>query len=261
MDSVRFGLALRALRRHRAWTQEQLAERAHLSQAVVSRAERGEAASLTLHTLDALAEALGASTSVRILWHGEALDRLLDAAHAGLVDEVIRILRAQGWEVVAEATFSHYGERGSVDVLAFHPGHRALPIIEVKSVVPDMQTLLSGIDRKARLGPTLAAQRGWRPATVSRLLVLPDDRTARRRLEQHGPPCGSRSRRGPAKCVAGWPTPPGCSPASCSCQPVKGRLLVSGLRHRAGTAPHGPTQPAALEPKGSRRNPVLADER
>jgi len=109
MDSVRFGLALRALRRHRAWTQEQLAERAHLSQAVVSRAERGEAASLTLHTLDALAEALGASTSVRILWHGEALDRLLDAAHAGLVDEVIRILRAQGWEVVAEATFSHYG--------------------------------------------------------------------------------------------------------------------------------------------------------
>jgi len=201
MDSVRFGLALRALRRHRAWTQEQLAERAHLSQAVVSRAERGEAASLTLHTLDALAEALGASTSVRILWHGEALDRLLDAAHAGLVDEVIRILRAQGWEVVAEATFSHYGERGSVDVLAFHPGHRALLIIEVKSVVPDMQTLLSGIDRKARLGPTLAAQRGWRPATVSRLLVLPDDRTARRRLEQHGatvrvaPPAGTREVR------------------------------------------------------------------
>jgi len=185
MDPVRLGLALRALRRQRAWTQEQVAERAHMSQAVVSRAERGEAASLTVHTLNAVAVALGASISVRILWHSEALDRLLDAAHAGLVDEVIRILRNHGWEVVAEATFSHYGERGSVDVLAFHPVRRALLIVEVKSVVPDMQALLGGLDRKARVGPTLAAQREWRPLTVSRLLVLPDDRTARRRLEQH----------------------------------------------------------------------------
>jgi transcriptional regulator with XRE-family HTH domain len=212
MDPVRLGLALRALRRHRAWTQEQVAERAKMSQAVVSRAERGEGASLTLHTLNAIAEALGASTSVRILWHGEALDRLLDAARAGLVDEVIRILRIHGWEVVAEATFSHYGERGSIDVLAFHPGRRALLIVEVKSVVPDIQALLAGIDRKARLGPTLAAERGWRPLTVSRLLVLPD-RTARRRLAQHAAtvrvalPAGTREVRSwladPASALAG----------------------------------------------------------
>jgi transcriptional regulator with XRE-family HTH domain len=210
MDPVRIGLALRALRRQRGWTQEEVAGRARVSQAVVSRAERGEAASLTLRSLTAVVEALGATASVRVLWHGEALDRLLDAAHAGLVDEVIRLLRAHGWEVVAEATFSHYGERGSVDVLAYHPGRRALLIVEVKSVVPDMQALLAGIDRKARLGPSLAAQRGWRPASVSRLLVLPDDRTARRRLERHAATMGvalpARTRE-----VRRWITDPTCA--------------------------------------------------
>jgi len=72
-----------------------------------------------------------------------------------------------------------------VDVLAFHPLLGALLIVEVKSAVPDMQDMLAGVDRKARLGPQLAADRGWRVRSVSRLLVLPDGRTARRRLVDH----------------------------------------------------------------------------
>ena len=185
MDTVRFGLAIRALRRHRGWTQGFLAGRAGISQAAVSRAERGDAASQTLGTLERIAEALGARASLRLFWHGEALDRLLDAVHAGLVDQVVILLRANSWEVVTEATFSVYGERGSVDVLAYHAGFGALLIVEVKSVVPDMQDMLAGIDRKARLGPHLATDRGWPVRSSSRLLVLPDDRTARRRLAQH----------------------------------------------------------------------------
>jgi len=185
MDPVRFGLAVRALRRHRNLTQAELADRARVSQSAVSRAERGDAWTLTLRTLERIAEGLGARASVRLFWHGEELDRLLDAAHAGLVEQVIRILRANGWEIVAEATFNVYGERGSVDVLAFHPLLGALLIVEVKSVVPDMQAMLAAIDRKSRLGPKLAAERGWRVRSVSRLLVLPDDRTARRRLVDH----------------------------------------------------------------------------
>jgi transcriptional regulator with XRE-family HTH domain len=185
MDPVPFGLAIRALRRHRGLTQAELADRAGISQAAVSRAERGDASTLTVRTLERIAEALGARTSLRLFWHGEELDRLLDAAHAGLVEQVVAILRANGWEVVPEATFSIYGERGSVDVLAFHPGFGALLIVEVKSAVPDMQAMLAGIDRKVRLGPSLAKDRGWRVRSVSRLLVLPDDRTARRRLSDH----------------------------------------------------------------------------
>ena len=103
-----------------------------------------------------MAEALGARLSVRVYWHGEELDRLLDAAHAGIVDQVVALLVANGWEVVPEATFNHFGERGSVDVLAWHPIHRALLIIEVKSVVPDVQALLAGVDRKVRIAPAIA---------------------------------------------------------------------------------------------------------
>jgi transcriptional regulator with XRE-family HTH domain len=213
VDSVRFGNALRALRRHRRWTQAQVARRAHVSQASVSRAERGEAWSLTVRTIHAIAEALGARASVRVFWQGEGLDRLLDAAHAGLVDQVVEVLVSEGWQVVPEATFNEFGERGSIDVLAWHPVHGALLIVEVKSAMPDVQALLSGVDRKARIGRKLAELRGWRVRTVSRLIVFPEDRTTRRRVRAHastfrlGYPAANREvrrwLREPAGAIAG----------------------------------------------------------
>ncbi len=185
MDAVRLGQAIRALRRRRGWTQQRLGEASGTSQGAVSRCERGDAHTLTCRTIVKIAEALGARATVSIHWHGEELDRLLDAAHAGLVEVVVRLLRTSGWTVVPEATFSVYGERGSIDVLAFHPATGALLVIEVKSAVPDMQGMLSTLDRKVRLAPGLAKERGWVVRTVSRLLVLPDDRTARRRVADH----------------------------------------------------------------------------
>jgi transcriptional regulator with XRE-family HTH domain len=182
VDPVRIGLALRSLRRRRGWTQAQLGARASVSQSAVSRAERGDAADLTVRTLARIASALGARVTMQILFQGAALDRLLDATHAGLVNEVVTLLRAGGWEAVPEATFSAYGERGSIDVLAFHPATGSLLVVEVKSVVPDMQAMLAGVDRKVRLAPAIARERGWAPRNVSRLLVLPEDRTARRRV-------------------------------------------------------------------------------
>lgn len=185
VEAVRFGLAIRAVRRERGWTQAELALRARVSQAPVSRAERGSAWQIPVRTLTRIADALGARVAVRLLWQGEALDRLLDAAHAGLVDDAVTILTRHGWEVVPEATFSVFGERGSIDVLAFHPATGALLVIEVKSTVPDMQAMLASIDRKVRLAPRIAAERGWQVRSVSRLLVLPDDRTSRRRVASH----------------------------------------------------------------------------
>jgi hypothetical protein len=78
-----------------------------------------------------------------------------------------------------------FGERGSIDVLAFHPSTGSLLVIEVKSVIPDVQATLVGIDRKARLAAGIARDRGWRVRTVSRWLVVPGDRTTRRRIERH----------------------------------------------------------------------------
>ena len=58
-------------------------------------------------------------------------------------------------------------------------------MIEVKTVVPDIGGMLATLDRKVRLARELAEARGWRVRVVSRLLVLPEARTARRRIDDH----------------------------------------------------------------------------
>jgi hypothetical protein len=58
-------------------------------------------------------------------------------------------------------------------------------VIEVKSVVPDLQATLVVLDRKTRLGAEIARQRGWVARGVSRILVLADGRTTRRRVAEH----------------------------------------------------------------------------
>ncbi len=185
MDVIRLGLGYRALRQRRLLTQAQLGSRARVSGSVVSRIERGRADRVALHTLVRVSAALDARIDVRLLWQGERLDRLLDVQHARLVDLVLEILSSSAWGVATEASFNVYGERGSIDILAYHPATRSLLVIEIKSVVPDMQSMLAALDRKGRLARDVARERGWDVASVSRLLVLPNDRTARRRVEDH----------------------------------------------------------------------------
>src|SRR3954471_5898038 len=148
VDAVRIGRSLRALRHRLAWRQEDLADRAHVSQSAVSRAERGQLAGLSIRALDRLVTALGAQLDVRMLYQGERLDRLLDAGHAAAVERVIRMLVADGWEAVAEVSFAIYGERGSIDVFARHLATGRLLVVEVKTVVPDIQAMLIALDRK-----------------------------------------------------------------------------------------------------------------
>lgn len=185
MDLRRVSRAVRALRMRRGWRQSDLAREAGLSRSVVGRVERAEQGGLTLDALVALAGALGATIDVVIRWHGEGLDRLLDEGHATLVDRVVAWLRSLGWEVAVEVSFARAGERGSIDVLAWHAVRRALVVIEVKSVTPDMQAMLYGLDRKGRLGPEIARARGWDVRTTARVLVLWDTRTNRRRITAH----------------------------------------------------------------------------
>ena len=132
--------------------------------------------------LDAACSALGADLDVRIRWHGEGLDRLLDASHADLVNRVVQLLGVNGWESAVEVSFNHFGERGAVDVLGWHPTASALLIVEVKSVVPDAQAMVSSHDRKARLAGVIGRSRGWDADVVGRLLVIADTSTSRRRV-------------------------------------------------------------------------------
>lgn len=166
-------------------TQAQLGSRARVSGSVICRIERGHADRVAVHTLVRVAAALDARIDVRLLWQGEGLDRLLDARHARLVDQVLEILTSSAWEVATEVSFNIYGERGSIDILAFHLATGSLLVIEIKSVVPDMQSMLAALDRKGRLARDVARERGWQVSSVSKLLVLPNDRTARRRVDDH----------------------------------------------------------------------------
>jgi len=97
------------------------------------------------------------------------------------------MLAAAGWDVHLEVTFQVRGERGSIDVLALQPARRAALVVEVKSVVPDMQSMLASLDRKVRLLPIILRERGWGDGheAVSQVLFLPGDRTSRRRVERH----------------------------------------------------------------------------
>lgn len=140
---------------------------------------------MTLEVLEHVAAPLGLVLDLVPRWHGEGLDRLLDEAHASLVDALVRRYAEAGWEVAVEVSFAIDGERGSIDVLAFHPATRVVAVSEVKSVVPDVQAMIHALDRKARLAAQIGATRAWQPELVLRMLVLNDDRTARRRIDRH----------------------------------------------------------------------------
>jgi transcriptional regulator with XRE-family HTH domain len=182
VDVIGFGRGMRALRIRRAWTQEDLGRRAGMSRGAVARIEQGRADGLTVKSLERLATALGGRVLVRLSWNGEGLDRLLDARHAATVEQVVRILRRADWLVATEVSFNEFGERGSYDVLAFHPATGALLVIEVKTVVPDVTGTLSTFDRKGRLAPGVARRLGWLPTSTSRLLVIVDTRSSRQRV-------------------------------------------------------------------------------
>lgn len=230
MDLIRFGRGIRALRLRRRWRQQDLADAAGISRPVVARIEAGDR-SVPVEKLEKAAAGVGARTDLRLLWNGEALDRLLDAAHAGLVDAVVRHLVAAGWEVATEATFWIRGERGSIDILAWHAATRMVLVIEVKSVVPDVQAMLASLDRKVRLALEIARERGWSPVAVGRLLVIGENRTSRRRIDGHAATFASTFPHRSVE-VRRWIAAPNAA------LPLRGLWFLSGAlqvstRHRA----------------------------
>lgn len=186
MDAVRVGSSVRALRIRRSWRQEDLAAAAGVSRDEVSRVERGRVGEVSVGSLSRMAVALEADLDVRLRWRGEAMDRLLDRAHAGLVDETVRCLQADGWEAAVEVSFSKWGERGSIDVFARHVETATVLVVEVKSVIPDSQATMHALDRKTRLAPGIARDRGWECRRVARLLVVGESSTSRRRVAALG---------------------------------------------------------------------------
>lgn len=176
------GRQLRALRIRKEFRQEDVGLSAKLSRATISRLERGKVEEVAVGVLVRAAAALGATVDIRLRWNGEQLDRLLDEAHAWLIEGVVLMLRASGWDVAVEVSFSVWGERGSIDVFAYHRLTGIVLVVEVKSILPDSQATIHGLDRKTRLAAKLAEDRGWKCRGVARLLVVGATDTSRRRV-------------------------------------------------------------------------------
>ncbi|MGZ8475171.1 MAG: helix-turn-helix domain-containing protein [Candidatus Limnocylindria bacterium] len=178
--------AIRYLRDREHLRQVDLAARAEVSRPTISRLERGIVRGVPLGTIESVAAALGASVEVIVRWHGEQLDRLIDTAHAWLQQEAAASLTAAGWTARPEVSFNHFGDRGRVDLLAFHAPLGLLLVVEVKGSLGDLQETLGRLDVKVRLGRSLADQSGWAGVRgIGPAFVFADTRSVRRTLAQH----------------------------------------------------------------------------
>lgn len=182
MSWVRLGRQLRAIRLRSRLRQTDVARLAHVSRSAVSLIELGRAERLSVRVLESVVAALGARLDARLLWHGPELDRLMDAAHAALAASVKRRLERWGWVVRVEVSYNHYGERGRIDLLAWHPVSRVALVVEIKTSVADVQALLGSVDTKTRIAAGIVRRFGWSVDRVVPAIVFLEDRTTRRHL-------------------------------------------------------------------------------
>ncbi len=110
---------------------------------------------------------------------------MVNARHGVLHEPVARLLPSAGWQAVPEVSFSIYGERGAIDILAWHASTASLLVIELKTAIVDVQELVGTMDRKIRLSPRIAAERGWHPRTGSAWVIVAAGITNRRRIAAH----------------------------------------------------------------------------
>jgi transcriptional regulator with XRE-family HTH domain len=219
MDDLRLGLALRAARLRRHLRQSDLAFLAGVSATLVSRLEHGGADRMSLRTLRAVAAKLGVSLDLVPRSAAGELERVVGARHAALGELVAAwIIRQPGWVVVAERSFSIYGERGVIDLLAWHAKSGSVVVIELKTAIVDVDELIGTLDRKRRLAPQVAAGLAWDARSVSAWVIVAESSTNRRRVGDHRTllvsalPLDGRSlaplflhpERGPASGIAFW---------------------------------------------------------
>jgi transcriptional regulator with XRE-family HTH domain len=177
------GREIRLLREDAGLTQAQLARAAGLSRAHLCGIESGESEA-SLAALTALAEALGASVSVR-LYPGTG-PRIRDHLQARIVDALLRQLEPR-WKRFLEVPV-YRPARGVIDIVLHDPAAGQIVAIEVHSEIRRLEQLLRWANEKRDALPSAAiwqfAAAGGRPK-LSSLLVLRSTLSTRALVEQH----------------------------------------------------------------------------
>lgn len=185
MDDLATGRLFRELRVRLGWPQSEVAKRAGISQAAYSEIERGLIETLPVGKLRRVAAVLEVRLTLEPRWRGAAIDRFMSSRHASMTEAVVRLLVLAGWQVQPEVSFNHFGERGVVDIVAWHPPTGTLLLIELKTEILDANDLLATTDRRRRLAATIAEPFGWKPRQVAQWVVVAESKTNRRRLATH----------------------------------------------------------------------------
>ena len=188
MDEVALGRVFRRVRLRLGWRQLDVADEAGVSPSTVSLIERGQLGHVTVGTLRRVGAVLQIEIRLELRWRGGELFRLLAEGHAAMAETVTRRLVELGWEVRPEVSFSHFGERGVVDLVAWHGASRSLLLVELKTELVDLGDLLATMDRRRRLATVI--RRGPRLVARDRRVVGRADRHA----NESPPGCRSRGR-------------------------------------------------------------------
>lgn len=183
MTDVHVERIFRAVRHRLGKRQQDVADGAGVSRQVVSRIECGHLDEVSLTALRAVADQQEMRVDIAVRWRGGELERLLNRRHAAMHEAALAVLAEfPGWQVVSELSFNIWGERGVIDLAAWHPERRAFMIGELKSEFVDPGELVGTMDRRKRLAVEIARSRGWDPLVTGVWVIVDDTRTNRRHL-------------------------------------------------------------------------------
>jgi transcriptional regulator with XRE-family HTH domain len=243
------GALFRAVRIRNRKRQADVAVAAGVPRSLVSSVERGHLGDVPIGQLQAIAWQLEIRVELVATWRGGDGARIVNARHSRMHELVAARLAARsGWEFATEVTFSEWGERGVVDVLAWHGATRTLLVIELKTEIPDPAGLVAQVDRYRRLARKIGRARGWDPLHVATWVLVAESDFNRRQHARHKlmlsnafPLDGQFMRRwlrdpsaSPASRAGGPAGGPGAAPSAPSGDRVPGG--VSGLSFLANVA-------------------------
>lgn len=180
--------AIRDTRRALRMTQMQLANGSDRSQSQLSRIEAGKLEWLTLAEAGRLLDRLGIRMDLALQRPFVAAAPFQqDAAHARVIAYVCRRLEVMGWQVRVEVEIVEGRSRGWIDLLAYHPHHRVVFVVEIKAGLDDLGAAQRQLDWYSRAAIASGRAFGWRfERSVSALLVLATESNDQLIAQNHG---------------------------------------------------------------------------
>jgi transcriptional regulator with XRE-family HTH domain len=159
--AARLGTALRNARTSAGLTQAQVADRAALSQPLISDLELGRGQSASIETWGMVAAAVGEQL-VGYLEHTPGANLPRDIEHLRRQSALIQIASAGGWVALPELAVDHDGARSrSIDVALVRAASREAVVVEIWNWFDDVGAAMRGLDGKvgavrARLDSSVA---------------------------------------------------------------------------------------------------------